>query len=1450
MCFGLPSLQLFQGKAGKRTRGPTSVNAATPSSSSNKIKNNLLYVHDASTQQKWLIDGGAVLSIIPPTLAQRLNGPTSTQLQAANGTKIPCYGVRNVNIHLADRKILFPVTIADVSQPILGADFLAHAYLAPNHRDGTLIDIKDMSVLRANIEKEAEPIRINHVSQAESPYYQLLDNKFPALSNPSFKIKEVDHGVLHYIPTEGQPVQARARKLDPEKLSVAKAEIDKLVELGVCQRGKSEWSSPLLVTTKPCNSPCTCDKEKPCGGWRVCGDYRRLNHMTTTDRYPVRNLQDFNSDLRGKKIFSKVDLLKGYHQIPVNPVDIKKTAVITPFGLFVFPRCPFGLKNAGQDFQRLMDRILGDIPHTFVYLDDILIASETKEQHLEDLERVFKILEENGLVVNRKKCVLGVSTIEFLGHLCDEQGIKPLPAKVEAIKKVKAPTTIKELQRFLGMVNYYRRFIKKAAHHLFHLFECLGKKPKKLDWSPDMAKSFEAIKSALANAALLHHPDSKLPLAITSDASKVAMGAVLEQRGPNGWEPLAFFSKKFSTPQQEWPPYDRELNAAHKSIRHFKHMVEGRPFTLYTDHQSLVPSMAKKTEAQTARQANQLSEISEYTTDIRYLEGKSNVVADALSRPNGEGSDAPPKVSNITKSKKPPPEHLFLAEINRMRANGSLGVYLEETDGLEEDVDEQLADANESPDEQLQHQQQQLDPFDEVEGRLDSLIQDLDLLGKEREKLKKPPPSSTTPTASTSSSSSKKQRRNVTFASPIISSIDSSNPIPDKRDSEEMKQFLAFNLEQMQQHPDLQRFVNHNPSEQQQQPQPPVDSSSNSSSNDDLTSRPVPDEKLENLQLVINSIDHYSIDMEDLARQQALDADFRRLLRDARTGLSFRKIKVGTTFLYVDISNGPARPFVPLSFRRRIFNVIHGLGHPGVERTRQAVADKFVWPSMRQDVTKWARECLPCQQAKIHRHTVPPIAEFAIPAKRFQHVHIDLVSMPHSNGFSHLLTIVDRFSRWPAAIPLADINADTVMDAFAHGWISSHGVPEVVTSDRGSQFSSAIFTQLMQTWGVKHLMTTAYHPEANGMVERLHRRLKESLIALGEGDRHGWFWKLPMTLLALRTTVKPDIDASPSDMVYGEGLTVPGQLVGPPQMTDDELLRAQRASRNNLRVEVERLQPKPTSAHRNPQIHIPDELSTASHVLVRKGLQPSLTAPYSGPYKVLERHANGFRIQIPGRDSDIVNLSRLKPAIVADDDDDAGSDSNDVTPPSPPPPGRPPGLRTRIPEPTSRVTRSNAQRQRSDVEPIRSDPANQPCSSRDVPGEPLPDSPPIVRRRRPNSRPVVEDDDPIDPTGRVNVPDDPNLSSCPDAVGESIIADAFPHIPDPIGRDPNDVDQPLLPPPQAHTQPPLSVTNSNPQGGAGKKSHTFSKPTKGNFSYRRRKPDVSAISELIRNSLR
>ena len=1155
---------------GKRQAGTAEVNAAVTCST-----NDLLYVHDARSKQRWLIDGGAALSITPPTDAQRLAGPTSEKLRAANGTNIDCFGRVSQQVSLGDRIYQHELVIADVTQPILGSDFLTSSYLAPNHRDRCLIDLNDLSVIPAEVDAEAHSLGINFVTSFDNPFNKLLDDQYRDITVPSFKLKEPKHGIWHRIPTTGRPIQSKVRRLAPDKLAVAQKEFQKLVDLGICRRAKSEWASPCLVVNKAD------------GGHRVCGDFRRLNTVTEDDKYPVKTLSDFNNNLNGKTVFSKIDLLKGYHQIPVHPDDVAKTAVITPFGLFVFPRCPFGLKNAGQDFQRMMDAIFGDIPFVFVYIDDLLVASTSKEEHLQHLELVFDLLRENGLVVNRPKCILGVSSLEFLGYTVDSNGIAPLDERVDAIRQTSPPTTVKELQRFLGMINYYRRFIPRAAHHLSHLFDALKGKPKVLSWNQDMEASFIAIKEALASAAMLRHPRPGANLAITSDASDHAMGAVLEQRGPLGWEPLSFFSAKLLPNQRGWPPFDRELLAAFRSIRHFRHMVEGRNFTLYTDHQSLIPSLRKKTEPQTARQTYQLAGIAEYTTDIRYLEGKANSVADALSRPNASSTTADNEDSE--------------AEVNHIAGNIAVTKIT----------------ANQP---------------------------------------------STIPTVQSSDTPGSNQ--------------------------------LAL----------------------------PLGSSQSPTTPSSTIDRPLTEVKQDDLYCVINAVEPLGIDLAALARDQPLDPDFCRISRDSRSGLSFRRVDIGDSTLIVDVSNGPARPFVPHAWRKRIFESIHNLGHPGVERTRQTVTAKFVWPSIRADVTRWARECIHCQRSKVVRNTVPPIGQFDVPNRRFAHIHADISMVPRSNGFPYLLTIVDRFSRWPTAIPIKDISTESVIDAFCHGWIASYGVPQAITTDRGSQFTSAVWTQLLQIWGITHHLTTAYHPEANGMVERFHRRLKESLIALCNGERDQWFWKLPGALLAIRTTLKPDVGASPADLVYGEGLAVPGELLGSHPAEDVDLQSQRRTLLSNLRLEVERLQPTATSAHRIPAVNLPSTLETCSHVFVRRGgVHPPLTSPYEGPYRVHSRSPTGFYVHLPGRGIELVALARIKPAHTSEGDN-------------------PQDLDDHIPPPTRRGRPPNS----GANQPAHAASPSRPTGSNDNPTEnapaptPPPPTAPAPRRRRNRVRNIDE----------------------------------------------------------------------------------------------------------------
>jgi hypothetical protein len=257
---------------------------------------------------------------------------------------------------------------------------------------------------------------------------------------------------------------------------------------GIIRCSCSQWSSPLHMVRK---------KD---GSWRPCGDYRQLNLQTVEDKYPLPNMADLVARLDGCTVFSKLDLRKGYLQVPVAADDVAKTAIITPFGLFEFVCMPFGLRNAGMTFQRLMDSLLGGLPFTFVYLDDILVASSCEALHRRHLLQVFSLLEQNGLVVNEEKCVFGQSSVEFLGHIISAAGSSPLPSRVEAIAAFPRPVTVRQLQAFLGLFTFYRKFIPAAARVVLPLTRTLRSGPcgdQPLDWSAQMAAAFEAARRSL-----------------------------------------------------------------------------------------------------------------------------------------------------------------------------------------------------------------------------------------------------------------------------------------------------------------------------------------------------------------------------------------------------------------------------------------------------------------------------------------------------------------------------------------------------------------------------------------------------------------------------------------------------------------------------------------------------------------------------------------------------------------------------------------------------------------------------------------------------------------------------------------------------------------------------------------------------------------------------------------
>ena len=231
-----------------------------------------------------------------------------------------------------------------------------------------------------------------------------------------------------------------------------------------------------------------------------------------------------------------------------------------------------------------------------------------------------------------------------------------------------------------------------------------------------------------------------------------------------------------------------------------------------------------------------------------------------------------------------------------------------------------------------------------------------------------------------------------------------------------------------------------------------------------------------------------------MAKAQEGDQELSNLSSSTSLKLSKVPIPASTVTIVCDLSTGVPRPVVPALYRRAVFDSLHSLSHPGVRATERLITSRYVWPNIKSDVRRWAQSCLQCQRSKVHRHTITPLTTFSTPDARFDMVHIDIVGpLPPSRGFKYLLTCVDRFTRWPEAIPIANITAETVAEAFVSGWIACFGSPSTLTTDRGRQFESALWRELTHLFGSKRIRTTSYHPIVNGLVERFHRQLKASL---------------------------------------------------------------------------------------------------------------------------------------------------------------------------------------------------------------------------------------------------------------------------------------------------------------------------------------------------------------------
>lgn len=550
------------------------------------------------------VDTGASISVMSEKTFKdtwRGSGPklqsSHIQVKTYTGETLNILGFIDTEVEYEGQKAFLPLQIIAGNGPtLLGRDWL-----------------KQLKLNWHAICQLSDSVTLDSVLDS---YSSVFSGKLGCVQGMSAKIQVEPGSTPRFCKARTVPYALRGR---------VERELDRLQEVGVIEPVEfAEWAAPIVPVVKRD------------GSIRICGDFKvTVNKIAKVDTYPLPRIEDLFASLSGGKLFSKIDLAHAYQQILLGE-DSKKFVVInTQKGLYRYNRLPFGIASAPAIFQRMMEGILQGVPHVTVYIDDILVTGTSDWEHLQNLQEVLMRLEKAGLKLKREKCAFMLPSVEYLGHVISKEGLKPTNEKVRAIVKAPAPKDVTQLRSFLGLVNYYAKFLPSLSSVLAPLNQLLQKSQEWM-WGLAQAKAFQTAKEALTSATVLTHYNPDLDLVLECDASPYGVGAVLSHKWEDGsTRPIAFASRSLNPAERNYAHLDKEGLAIVFGVKKFHQFLFGRKFTINSDHKPLryifdeaksIPAMAS------ARLQRWALLLSAYDYVIEYKPGTLNGNADLLSR--------------------------------------------------------------------------------------------------------------------------------------------------------------------------------------------------------------------------------------------------------------------------------------------------------------------------------------------------------------------------------------------------------------------------------------------------------------------------------------------------------------------------------------------------------------------------------------------------------------------------------------------------------------------------------------------------------------------------------------------------------------------------------------------------------------------------------------------------
>ena len=912
----------------------------------------------------------------------------------------------------------------------------------------------------------------------------------------AFAASSTDFGrtsaVMHTIKTgEAQPFRHKLRPISFARRQFLEQEVEKLLAIGaisVADPGECPYASRTVVAPK---------KD---GSMRMCVDYRDVNAQTVKDAFPLPRIDQVWPLLAKAKFFASLDLLMGYHQVVMDPKDRAKTAFLTHRGLFIYNVMPFGLCNAPATFQRLMEKILGSLVGSgvLVYLDDILIYAETPERLLDTLVEVLKRLASAGLKCKPSKCSLFTDKVSYLGHIVSQNGLNADPSKLETIRLWPKPEKGKGLASFLGLCNYYRELIPSFAHVSDPLYK--ASRQEFIEWTPQLTASFEELKRQLLEPRIVRMPDPQRDFILETDASRVALGAVLKQKfdDTNLEHPVGFFSRSLTGSERNYVAYELEMYAVVRAVEHFRVFLLGKEFLLRTDHAAL-RNLLKRDLPPTTRVERWILRLSEYTFKIEHQKGQDNIIADVLSRlPFASAQESTSVVGNS-------------GSTSATSANSNLGSTAKtgSTSALQTSADSNLdvsektggtsatktsAGANlvsltfvlsESNESNIEDNSE----FDEEST--DESVSDLDC-EDERE------------------FGAESCNLLATSATPIID-------LPISREGLEPEDFVI---------PTREEFA----AEQKA------------------------DAELKQLRRWLDAKQRPSAD--ELAALSGRMKSLAQLFDQI-------SVRDQVLVIKRDDDPERELTLVPSAKVEHIIRFYHegpGGAHQAAKATSAKVIRCFWWPDLKRDVRLYIACCPICEKFLKLKRTPRAELRFMDVGGRGDCLAMDIVggldSFPLTpRGHRYILTMIDCFTRYGIAVPLIDQSAEVVIASVIHHYITVYGTPRRILTDQGRNFESDQFAKFCLLFRISKIRTTAYHPQSNGICERFNQTLKNSLAKiLSKDQQNSWDLYLNFAVFSYNLSIHSSTGFTPFFLTFGTEARLPPDIIfGSPVSTSSNL---------------------------------------------------------------------------------------------------------------------------------------------------------------------------------------------------------------------------------------------------------------------------------------------------------